>query len=91
MAIKKVLIGDTIRFTWVSSGANPSSIVANVFDKNETLVGSGTLTSSGNGHYYYNYTLPNTMGYYVGEVNATINSLNYKRKTKFKAVSGEVD
>lgn len=91
MSINKHLIGDTVRLTWVSSDITPSTILANVYNNAETLVGSGSMVSSGNGHYYYDYTIPNTTGYYVAETLATINSLPYKRRTKFKAVTGEVD
>ena len=88
--IKKHLIGNTIRLTWVSSGITPSSIVASVYDSSETLVDSGTMTSSGNGHYYYDHTVISTPSFYVAEIIATINSKPYKNRNRFQAVKGEV-
>jgi len=91
MGIKKYLIGDTIQLTWVNSGITPSDIVASVRDGNEVLVDSGAMVSSGNGHYYFDHTVVNTLGFYVGETKATINALPYKNRLKFKAVDGSVD
>jgi len=91
MSIKKVLIGDTVKLTWINSGTTPSSIVASVYNGSELMVDSGSMVDSGNGHYYFNHTVVNSTGFYSGEINATISSLNYKRKIKFKAVTGEVD
>ena len=91
MNIKKHLIGDTIQITMINSGVTPSAALAKVYDSAETLVGSGTMTTSGNGHYFYNFTIPNSTGYYVAETLATINGLPYKNRRKFKVVTGEVD
>ena len=85
------LIGDTIKVTWVSSGDVPSPILALIYTSSETLVSSVSMTSSGNGHYYSNYTIPNTPGFYVAETLATLDSLPYKRRVAFKAVTQEVD
>jgi len=91
MSIKKHLIGDTIQITMVNSGVTPSSILCSVYDGSENLVDSGSMVSSGNGHYYYDHTVPNSTGYYVAQTLATINSKPYKNRVKYKAVTGEVD
>jgi hypothetical protein len=49
------------------------------------------MVSSGNGHYYADVTLPDTPGYYVGELVAEINGNPYKRRVKLKATHEEVD
>lgn len=90
MSAKKHLIGDTIQITMINSGVTPTSAVASVFDKGETLVGSGAMVSSGNGHYYYDFTVPNTQGFYVAETLVMINSKPYKNRRRFQAVRGEV-
>ena len=44
------------RFKWISSGDTFSPIFVDIRDGDETLVHSATMSSSGSGHYYYNYT-----------------------------------
>ena len=85
------LIGDTLNQTWVSSGATPSLITAAVFTGSESVISSESMTSSGNGHYFNSYTLPNTAGFYSSETIAWVNSFPYKRRTKFKLILDEVD
>ena len=85
------LIGDTIAITWVNSGVTPTAIGAAIYNGSETLVSSASMTSSGNGHYYRLYTLPNTPGYFVAETIATISGNPYKNRIRFKAIRGEVD
>jgi len=87
----KALVGDTFQVTWVNSGVTPTSLVAAVYNGSETMIDSGTMTSSGNGHYYYDHTVSSSAGFYVAETVATINSAPYKRRIRFKAVNGEVD
>ena len=89
--IKTTLIGHTIRFTWVSSDVTPSDIYSVVRDGSETLVHSQTMISSGNGHYYLDYTIPDSAGYYAVEELAIINGKPYRHKFKIKATTGEVD
>ena len=91
MNLKKILIGDTLKVTWINSGITPSTILMMVRNSSDTLVSSAAMTSSGNGHYYGLYTLPNTTGYYVAETIATISTYPYKDRIKFKAVTGEAD
>ena len=89
--LQEFLIGDTLKSTWVNSGASPSDIRSSVFNGEETSVGSATMTSSGNGHYYAFHTIPNTPGFYVAETLATIGGYPFKRRVSFKAVKEEVD
>lgn len=91
MSLKKHLIGDTIQITMVNSGVTPSAIVASVFDGDETVVDSGSMTNSGNGHYYFDHTVINTPGFYVAQTLSTINSKPYKNRIRFQAVLGETD
>ena len=88
--LKTVLIGDTFKQTWISSGATASQISAAILSGSETVVSSGTGTSSGNGH-YYRTTKVETPGYYVQEWKATIAGNPYKRRLRFKAIVNEVD
>ena len=89
--MKDIIIGNTIRVTWVSSGVTPTTIYTGVYDGDETLVHSESMVSSGNGHYYLDYTVPTSLGYYATEVNASINSKVYKKRLKFQTVTGQVD
>lgn len=89
-SVKKILVGDTFKMTWISSGTTASVISAAVFTGSETLISSGTGTSSGNGH-YWRTSLINTPGYYVQEWKATIAGNQQKRRQRFKVVLNEVD
>lgn len=90
--LRKVLVGDTFKQTWINSGAVPSSIVAAIRDGADTIVASGSGVSSGNGHYYRNVASGvSTPGYYVAEWTAVINGLTYKRRLRFKAIKSETD
>jgi hypothetical protein len=89
--IKELLPGDTLKYKWVSSGTAPSSASYMVLDWNESVVDSGTLTSSGSGHYYENYTVPTSEGYYVFKSTVTINTKEYKRSTRFRVIELETD
>ncbi|HKJ88812.1 MAG TPA: hypothetical protein VKA48_09925 [Gammaproteobacteria bacterium] len=91
MNIKRALVGDTVRFTWVNSGTTPGALHLALYDGAETLVSSQTMASSGNGHYYADVTLPDTPGFYVGETFALVDGKDYKRRVKVRAVLGEVD
>lgn len=91
MSIVKTLIGDTLKFTYISSGDTFNPIWLEVRDGEETLIGSATMSSSGNGHYYHNYTFPDTPGYYVGKMIGYVNSLSYPRAKMVRLVTEEVD
>ena len=88
--VQKVLIGDTFKQFWISSGTTPSVVSAAILNGSETVISSGTGVSSGNGHYYRN-TSVNTPAWYVSEWKLTISGNPYKRRFRFKAVLGEVD
>ena len=90
MSLPKKLIGNTLQVTWVSSGQTPSPISAAIRDGSDTLVNSKTMTSSGNGHFFYDY-VPTSVGFYVAETIATIGSNPYKNRVPFKVITGEVD
>jgi len=89
----KVIAGDTIKFTAISSGDTFTSTRMNILTGSETVIASATLSSSGDGHYYYNYTIPYSgpPGFYVGEMLMYVNSLSYIKKHRFKVTVGEVD
>ena len=86
------LAGDTLIFTWVNSGVTPSSIVALLYTGSETLISSGDMTSSGNGHFFANVTIPDSgSAYYVGETLAFIDGFPYKRRIRIHAQTMQVD
>lgn len=89
-SVKRVLVGDTVKQFWVSSGNTPSVISAAILSGSETVISSGTGVSSGNGHFYRNVTI-NSPGWYVSEWKAMINGFTFKRRHRFKAYLGEVD
>lgn len=91
MSADSYLIGDTVKLTWVNSGVTPSAISGALYNGSDTLVSSAAMTSSGNGHYYLDITVPNSLGFYVAETLATVNSLPYKNRIKFRAVRDGVD
>ncbi len=88
---KEVLIGDTVKITWVSSGTTMSPATTVIYNGSETAVSSISMTSSGNGHYYANYTVPDSAQWMVAETVMVTNSFPYKRRTKFRVVRKEVD
>lgn len=87
----KYLSGNTQIFTWVSSGQSPSPITAAVLDISNTVISSGSMTSSGNGHYYRNVTMPTTEGFYIKETKATISGDVFRDREKFQVILCEVD
>jgi len=91
MSIKEYLVGNTIQATWVNSGVTPTAIHVAIYDGDETLVDSATMSSSGNGHYYYDHTIPNTPGFYAMYYEATINGNPFRNQDKYKALLEQVD
>lgn len=89
--IKKILPGDTFEYQWISSGTLPSSASYEVFNNLEVVVNTGTLISSGNGHYYEKYTVPSSEGYYVFKSTITISAKQYIRSRRFEVIELEVD
>lgn len=88
--IARVFVGDSFRQTWVNSGTTPSSIFSSVLDGAETIVSSGAMISSGNGHFYRFATI-NTPGFYVSRTEADISTETFIRRTAFQVIAGEVD
>jgi len=91
MSIKEILPGDTFKYQWISSGTTPSSATYEVLDWNETLVGSGALTSSGDGHYFIDYTSQTSEGFYVFKSTVTISAKPYIRALRFRVIELETD
>lgn len=89
MSYKKVLVGDTIQFSWVNSGVTMNPVVG-VYTGSDTLVDSGAMISSGDGHYYYNHTV-NSEGYYNMVAVGSVSGNPYKRILKIKGIAGGVD
>ena len=88
--MKRVLVGDTFKQTFINSGQTASSIIASIVDGSESIVSSGTAVDSGDGHYYA-MAIVSTPGWYVSQWDATISGRPYKRRLRFKAVMNEVD
>ena len=88
--VKQVLINDTFKQFWITSGTAPSQITASIVDGDENIVSSETGTSSGNGH-FWRTTSVNTPGWYVTQWEAQISGKLYRRRRRFKAVLNEVD
>ncbi len=89
MSYKKILIGDTVRFTWINSGVGAAPIMG-VYTGSETLIDSGTMTDSGNGHYYFNHTV-NSAGYFNMVSVWSLSGNPYKNNLQIKGVTGGVD
>ena len=92
--IEDVLIGDTLRISWISSlSTSIDSSYAAVFNGSESLVDSAVMVESGSnvGHWYHDHTVPDTPGFYVAETHVTINGKPYKNRVRYQAVTGEVD
>jgi|GEM_PF-5730748 len=87
--MEKVLIGDTVKFTWINSGVTMSPTME-VFTGSETVVNTGTFTDSGAGHYYYDYTV-SSGGYYRLKATGTASSKTYVRDKLVKDVTGGVN
>jgi len=83
--------GDTLKIRWVSSGTTPADVTYSVINGVEAVVNTGTLINSGSGLWYNNYTVPDTLGYYVVRTTATISGNEYKRAKRFRVIPLEVD
>lgn len=91
MSDNRVLIGDTRKVKWISSGASATAIHFAVYNGAETLVDSATMTDSGNGHYYGWHTIPNTPGYYVVQTTATVGGRPFKNRFRYLAMLEDVN
>ncbi len=90
-SLKKYLVGNTIRFSWISSGDSPTSLTLGIIDGSETVVSSVSMIDSSNGHYFLDQTLPSSSGYFVAEYKADIGGKPYIRRSSFKTIRSEVD
>ena len=88
---KEVVAGSTIKLKFISSGDTFSPIYVDVRNGDETLVHSATMASSGNGHYYYSYTVPTSSGFYSARMKGYVNSLAYIKPEWFRILPMEVD
>lgn len=94
MSLNKFILGTSKKFTWISSGDTPTSIILRVYNGSETLVSSIAGTSSGNGHYYANVPFTGTNfvnGFYSYDWLAIMNSRPYVSRNLFKLIPKEVD
>lgn len=94
MSNRRFSIGDSVQFTWINSGTTATDLHHEVYDGDETLVSSATMSSSGNGHYYSFFTIPDSsgaVGYYHARLKGSIEGIQFVRSHQFKAVSWEVD
>jgi hypothetical protein len=80
-----------MKITWINSGITPDALTFAVYDGLESLVGSGTMTASGNGHYFGYSTLPGSAGFYTTETTAEIGGYPFIRRQKVRAVIEDVD
>jgi hypothetical protein len=87
----EVIAGATIKLTWVSSGAVPSTIACTLRDRSEALISSMTATASGNGHFYAMMPHPGSRQWVVNEWIAVINANTYVDRQFGKVVTLEVD
>ena len=83
--------GSTLKIVVVDSGKTADSAVFTILSGTETVVDTGTLTSSGNGHYYALYTTPSTPGYYVARTTFTVGGKPYVNAKPFQLRTIEVD
>ncbi len=86
----RYLVGDTIRISWINSGVIPEEIYTSISNEDAMLVSSGAMISSGNGHYYFPFFVPDSgPQFYSALTTSVINSYTYRRCIRFQAlVSG---
>lgn len=75
--VRNIVLGDTFRATWVSSGATASPIQYRILTGSETIVSTYAGVSSGNGHYYVDARIdPSSWqaGMYQARWYATVNA-----------------
>ncbi len=89
--VYKTLARTTEVFAWVSSGAVAGTISSALIDRNETLVSSIAATSSGNGFYFANMTMPGSAQWLVNEWRATINGNLFIKRQFLQVLTMEVD
>ena len=93
MSIPEYINGDTPRFVWINSGVSMSPTIE-IRTGSETVVETGTMVDSLNGHYYYQWqTDPNSYsaGYYVGRMKGSAGGKTFVRDAKIRLIGGGVD
>lgn len=89
--IVETVAGDTIRFTFVSSGDTASTISSALYAGDESLVSSKAAASSGNGFYYADMIVPSSHAWLVNEWRATISGLSRLSRQMIRVHRLEVD
>lgn len=84
-------IGSTLRTTAICSGATMSPISSALYNGAEQLISSVSMTSSGNGFYYGNLTLPMSRQWMMNEIIGVINTNTYRRYQLVDVQKPEVD
>lgn len=84
-------VGSTLRTTFVCSGATVSPIYSALFNGSEQLVNSVAATSSGDGHYYADLSLPNSAQWMVNKWGGVINANTYVRFALVQVKAVETD
>lgn len=77
--------GNTVQFTWVSSVAPDAEPTLVITGLNDTVIASLTSIQSDSTHYYALYTIPTSIGVYMGEwqANKTVVSSVYPFNKSF--------
>lgn len=90
--IQKFLPGTTKEVRHTSSGNTADSSSWSVFNGDEVAVFSGgSLSNSGDGHYYGAFTTPSTPGFYVIDSVLVFNGRPYRERLRFQVGLLEVD
>ena len=89
--VVECIAGTTLRVTWVSSGAVPSSLYSRLVSGSEAMVHSATAIDSGNGHFYAVHPVPTSGGWYINEWVGIINANTYVNRQLVRAERLEVD
>lgn len=83
----RYLVGDTIRISWINSGVIPDSIFTAITNESSMLVSSGPMISSGDGHYYYPFFIPDSgPQFFSALTTSVINSYTYRRCIRFQTL-----
>lgn len=85
------IAGTTLVQTLVNSGATISPLSFQLLSGSETVIGSVSGQSSGNGFYYGLLTLPTSEAWYIGQALAVLNANTYTVRQLVRARALEVD
>jgi hypothetical protein len=90
-SIVEELVGDTLKVTFVNTGATVSPLVSTLLDPLENLVSSVTAIASGNGAYYALHILPGSPQWLVNRWWGVINANTYTRSQFVRVRTMETD